>query len=170
MRKFGYQAGWSKSVIKSTAKEYGNFRTKEVRNKLEEKAMLKYGSKDLGSRIANRRNITFELRSFMSFIVGCFVKHCPVDTGNGILNGIKYNVSAKGSAQVQLGGPLAPYIVHLGLPVTRQTMYNGWVYDAMDEAQREFDRLGIPIDIFLSEVGYGFCKIMVTYLGGEEYD
>ena len=167
---FGKEAGWSKSVIRNSELQYNNFRDEDVRNELALKTELKYSKRSLDSRVGNRRNITYDMRKYMSALVAIFIEYCPYKTGNGRLNGIKYDIKMKGSGEIQLGGLLAPYIVHLGFPLSHSNIHANWIYNSIEKCNLLIEAEGWPIDFHLSEIGYGWCKFSVMNLGGEEYD
>jgi hypothetical protein len=110
------------------------------RRELVEKYKSKYGDRKLESRLTNRRNITNAIRNAMAILVDTLVSSCPMETGNGRLNGIRYSMTSSNGGRVTVGDPSAPYLVHLSYGI-RLNAYSYWINDAIQKAIPRINKL-----------------------------
>ena len=104
-----------------------------------------------GSAVLRRTNIG-RIRLAISIVLNCLYNHCPVDTGYGITNGIRYEYfNNKNSASIKIGFGIADYLVHQSYPMSainaaQNSSHIGWIDDAVSEARAECVGLGFKVE------------------------
>ncbi len=102
-----------------------------------------WGSKALLSR---------KLKDFslpVSMVMGALETYCPVDTGFGITNGIRY-YPTKNGAKIVIGKGIAEYLVHQSYPRSdsirqAQNVHELWIDTAVSAARADLKMLGFRV-------------------------
>ena len=142
----------------------GHYLSKTARERLVDKFILKWGSKEISDRVEARRNIKKKDKDLINLVLACFVKHCPYETGHGMLRGINYKAST-GEITFQIGGWFAPYIIHLAEPYERwPTSVAGWTKNAANEANTVLQKVDPNKYVVETELGYGYQEFQLRDL------
>lgn len=109
-------------------------------------------------RLEHRMNVTNRTRMVVTHLIASLAEECP--SSKGLMYGIKYQINYNGSAVISLGGPLLPYIIHLGYPATkRATAHSGWVERAIDKSRDYISSEGFILNEPV--VGYGMAQLVL---------
>lgn len=151
----------SKRAWDKILREYTYNPAEDNRQKMVDRYREKYGERDTSVRVANRRNIKFNMKLIVTTIVSYLVTNAPYKTGNLKLNGIRYKTSSN-LGVIAIGSPSAPYGVHLNFN-ENSTEY-GWIDTALQGAMNDINALKLDnsVDIQLQDLlEYGYWQIRV---------